>query len=74
MAGGSINATNVTELITVSRVSQVHIGASGPADDRSLSADTTINLCDQRFFQGVAYRAVVQESVADTAAALRNVG
>lgn len=74
MAGGSINATNVAELLAGSSVSQVHIGASGPADDRSLSADATINLCDQRFFQGVAYRAVVQESVADTAATLRSVG
>ena len=74
MAGGSINAANVAELIAGSRVSQVHIGASGPADDQSLSADAPINLCDQRFFQGVAYRAVVQQSVGDTAAALRSVG
>ena len=74
MAGGGVNAANAAELMATSGVRQLHIGASGPADDQSLSADAAINLCDQRFFQGVAYRAVVQQSVADTAAALRSIG
>ena len=74
MAGGGINASNVAEIVGAAGVKQVHIGASGPADDQSLSADAPINLCDQRFFQGVAYRAVVQQSVVETAAALRGVG
>ncbi len=74
MAGGGVNASNVAEVISASGVRQVHIGASGSADDQSLPADAPINLCDQRFFQGIAYRAVVQESVANTAAALRSGG
>lgn len=74
LAGGGINASNVAEVIAGSGVRQVHIGASGPADDQSLSPDVPINLCDQRFFQGVAYRAVVEQSVVETAAALRSVG
>jgi copper homeostasis protein CutC len=74
MAGGGINAANAAEVVTIAGVRQVHIGASGPADDQSLSADAAINLCDQRFFQGVAYRAVVQQSVAETSAALRGIG
>ena len=73
MAGGGINAGNVAEVIATSGVRQVHVGASGPADDHSLSADAPINLCDQRFFQGVAYRAVVEQNVVETAAALRGV-
>lgn len=71
MAGGGITATNVAEVLATAGVSQVHIGASGPADDQSLSADSPINLCDQRFFHGVAYRAVIQENVVATATALR---
>jgi copper homeostasis protein len=73
MAGGGINAANAAEVVTIAGVRQVHIGASGPADDQSLSAGAAINLCDQRFFQGVAYRAVVQQSVAETNAALRGI-
>ncbi|MBA4105369.1 MAG: copper homeostasis protein CutC [Pirellula sp.] len=74
LAGGGINAGNVAEVIATSGVRQVHVGASGPAEDHSLSADAPINLCDQRFFQGVAYRAVVEQNVVETAAALRGVG
>jgi copper homeostasis protein len=71
LAGGGINAGNVAEVIATSGVRQVHVGASGPAEDHSLSADAPINLCDQRFFQGVAYRAVVEQNIVETAAALR---
>ena len=71
MAGGGITATNVAEVLATAGVCQVHIGASGPADDQSLSVDAPINLCDQRFFHGVAYRAVIQENVVATATALR---
>ncbi len=71
MAGGGINAANIAEVIAASAVRQIHIGASGPADDQSLSPDAPINLCDQRFFQGVAYRAVIEQNVVETAAALR---
>ena len=71
MAGGGINAANIAEVIAASGVRQVHVGASGPADDQSLSPESLINLCDQRFFQGVAYRAVVEQNVVETATALR---
>jgi copper homeostasis protein len=71
MAGGGVNATNAAEVLAASGVRQVHIGASGPMDDCSIAADAAINLCDQRFFQGVAYRGVVGESVAATAAVVR---
>ncbi|WP_428307906.1 copper homeostasis protein CutC [Lacipirellula sp.] len=72
MAGGGINADNVGNVLTASGLRQVHIGASGPADDRSIAPTASINLCDQRFFHGAEYRVVVQNSVAATAAALRN--
>jgi copper homeostasis protein len=71
MAGGGINAANVADVIAAAGVRQIHIGASGPADDQSLSPDAPINLCDQRFFHGVAYRAVIEQNVVETAAALR---
>lgn len=73
MAGGGVNAANAAAVLATSGVRQVHIGASGPMDDRSIAADAAINLCDQRFFQGVAYRGVVGESVAATAAVARGV-
>lgn len=72
MAGGGINGENVAEVLATSGLRQVHIGASGPADDGSIASTAPINLCDQRFFHGAAYRAVVQNSVAATAEALRN--
>lgn len=72
MAGGGVNGENVAEVLAASRLRQVHIGASGPADDGSIAASASINLCDQRFFHGAAYRVVVQNSVAATAEALRN--
>ena len=72
MAGGGINAGNVSDVIATSGVRQVHVGASGPADDHSIPAETPINLCDQRFFHGVAYRSVVEQNVAATAAVLRD--
>lgn len=72
MAGGGVSADNAAELIRRSGVRQIHIGASGPADDHSIAADAAINLNDQRFMTGVAYRAVVKESVLATAKAIRD--
>lgn len=70
MAGGGVNAENAAEVVRRTGVRQIHIGASGPADDRSIAGDAPINLNDQRFMTGVAYRAVVKESVVATLAAL----
>jgi copper homeostasis protein len=72
MAGGGINGENVAEVLAASGLRQVHIGASGPAEDGSIGASASINLCDQRFFQGAAYRAVMQAGVEATASVLRN--
>ena len=70
MAGGGINGASIGRLAEETPLRQFHIGASGPADDGSIRADGSINLCDQRFFQGAAYRTVVGQQVADVAAAL----
>lgn len=71
LAGGGISEENVAQVVAASGVRQIHIGASGPADDHSIRPDATINLCDQRFFHGAAHRVVLQENVAATAAAVR---
>jgi copper homeostasis protein len=74
MAGGSVNAENISAVLATSGVRQVHLGASGPANDGSIPADAAINLCDQRFFHGVAYRAVVGDNVRGAMAALTSRG
>lgn len=73
MAGGGVNADNAVEIIRQSGVRQIHIGASAPADDQSVAVEAVINLNDQRFMTGVAYRAVVKERVLATVAAIRAV-
>jgi copper homeostasis protein len=70
MPGGGINAENVREIVRLTGCNQVHVGASGQVDDGSIALGHRINLCDRRFMEGAAYRALVGEIVAATAAAL----
>jgi copper homeostasis protein len=70
MPGGGINAENVGENVRLTGCNQVHVGASGPVDDGSMGLGPRIDLCDRRFLEGAAYRAVMGEIVAATAAAL----
>jgi copper homeostasis protein len=64
MPGGGLNATNVGEVIAVTRCREIHIGAAVPRDDGSIAPDIGLELVDRRFLQGVGYRAVDYSAVA----------
>ena len=74
LPGGGINANNVIEIIKTTDCQQIHIGASAPCDDGSISDGSSIQLCDERFRQGFAHRKVVGELVGDVAQALHRHG
>jgi copper homeostasis protein len=74
MPGGGVNARNVADIVRATECRQVHMGASGPKNDRSICVDASIELCDRRFMQGSHHRIVMYEAVAATAAALAVIG
>jgi copper homeostasis protein len=70
LPAGGINAENVAQIVQATGANQVHIGASAPQSDGSITGAPSIQICDGRFMQGTAYRAVAGEVVAATVAAL----
>jgi copper homeostasis protein len=72
MAGGGINADNVVEIVRRTGCAQVHVGASAPCHDSSISRQSSIELCDRRYLAGGSHRVVCGKALAATIAAMRS--
>jgi copper homeostasis protein len=58
MPGGGIRVDNISEIVRQTNCRQIHLGASAPANDGSLAAQSNIQLSDGRYMTGSDYRAV----------------
>jgi copper homeostasis protein len=71
LPGGGIGAASAAELVRQTSCTQVHVGASGPAEDGSAVGEAPFELVDARFMRGCRHRIVDAAALETTMAALR---